>query len=276
MVSDKEPDPHELTADGLLKGFVESRSTPITGSVASLLPQWRRKPPYRTLADGSAEMFFAGGSQADCGRWRFCFVRDARLNFIRSHLHVCQNTCFKSDSDEQRVACRFKFFHEFEVLVHRPRPYKRRVCRRQYCPFQGKKLCQVIKRFPVRRRHGGPKCDDLMHPLFCPAVVPCGQVVRKLRRGKALVLPRELLHLPGQFDFLPVVQKDSRYGRLGKVGVLRYHPSAGSSNPVGLPLLRCNWDVQCMARVFVDDVDDYAQVMRQPEFMRGSDVGVEL
>ena len=34
--------------------------------------------------------------------------------------------------------------------------------------------------------------------------------------------------------------------------MLRYHPFAGSSNPVGQVTLRCNFDVQCMDRVFVE------------------------
>ena len=40
--------------------------------------------------------------------------------------------------------------------------------------------------------------------------------------------------------------------KLGRVMLLRYHPFAGSSNPVGQVTLRCNFDVQCMARVFVE------------------------
>ena len=86
-----------------------------------------------------------------------------------------------------------------------------------------------------------------------PGTVPrwchTGKVCRFLRRGKALVLPCQ--DEQGQWDFLPVVQSFSRFGRLGKVQVLRYHPFAGSSNPAGLVLLRGNWDVQCMDRVFV-------------------------
>ena len=123
-----------------------------------------------------------------------------------------------------------------------------------------------------------------MHPLHCPACVPRGQVRQFLRRGKPLVLPRFWDHATtpeGAPDaFLPRPNEDYRFGRLGKIPVLRYHPLAGSSHPAGLVVLRCNWDVQCMDRVFVglqggmdfdnedphfqpgDEVDDAAQAMQ--------------
>ena len=79
---------------------------------------------------------------------------------------------------------------------------------------------------------------------------PVGEVWKRLRKGRPLVLPlcrqgKFLRH----FDFKPRVCSDDKYGRLGRVMVLRYHPYVSSSNPVGQVCLRCNWDVQCVDRV---------------------------
>ena len=87
-----------------------------------------------------------------------------------------------------------------------------------------------------------------------------------MRRGKDLVLP-EMQYLreregyadqKGKPIFLPRVNRDVRYGRLGRVMPLRYNPSLGSSNPVAQVLMRCNLDVQCTDRVHVllDNLDD--------------------
>lgn len=51
------------------------------------------------------------------------------------------------------------------------------------------------------------------------------------------------------YEYHAQVCEDERFGRGGRVMVLRYHPQVSSSNPVGQCLLRCNWDVQCMDRV---------------------------
>ena len=63
------------------------------------------------------------------------------------------------------------------------------------------------------------------------------------------------------YEYAPTMCDDDRFHRYGKVLVLRYNPFVSSSNPVGQCLLRCNWDVQCMDRVFElpkDWVEQYA------------------
>jgi len=78
-----------------------------------------------------------------------------------------------------------------------------------------------------------------------------------LRKGKKLVLPEVVyaLQADGTFaeevDYRARINRDLRFGRLGRVMVLRYNPRVGSSNPVVQVLLRCNLDLQCTDRVYV-------------------------
>jgi hypothetical protein len=96
------------------------------------------------------------------------------------------------------------------------------------------------------------------------------EVITKHRRGKILHPPRErmlatdgsavlapLLEGPvdptwaeEKYDYSATMETESRFGRYGKCSVLRYSPCASSTNPVGQCCLRCNFDVQCMDRVF--------------------------
>ena len=64
------------------------------------------------------------------------------------------------------------------------------------------------------------------------------------RRRAALV--RELRD--ACLDYQPHVSRTSKYGALGRVQVLRYHPFVSSSKPVVQVALRCNVDWQCMDR----------------------------
>ena len=50
----------------------------------------------------------------------------------------------------------------------------------------------------------------------------------------------------------PWPHRCNRYGRAGRVDVVRYHPYHGSTNPVGQVCLRSNLDVQCLDRVVLD------------------------
>jgi hypothetical protein len=70
--------------------------------------------------------------------------------------------------------------------------------------------------------------------MHCPASVPVGKVRKFLRQGKALVLPvpSDPLVSESALDFRPRVSLDPRYGKLGKIMLLRYHPNVGSTNPV--------------------------------------------
>ena len=79
-----------------------------------------------TRKDGSAEMWLHETEDVDARRWARCFGKDARLCFIRSHIHRCMNTCWKysgggKDGDYVRV-CRFNFNHEYHVLIQARRP----------------------------------------------------------------------------------------------------------------------------------------------------------
>ena len=95
-------------------------------------------------------------------------------------------------------------------------------------------------------------------------------VWRRLRKGKDLVLPdgarieygppqegqgnppAERLVLDEQCSYGPWPHRCNRYGRAGRVDVVRYHPYHGSTNPVGQVCLRSNLDVQCLDRVVLD------------------------
>ena len=69
---------------------------PMTSACSSLLPQWRRKPPYCTLPTGLAHMRIAHSASCDARHWARAFGLDARLNVIRSHVHKCGPTCWKT------------------------------------------------------------------------------------------------------------------------------------------------------------------------------------
>ena len=93
----------------------------------------------------------------------------------------------------------------------------------------------------------------MMHPKYCPSVLARSEEKKRLRRCKALVLPQlvyaDLQEAAGhepRLDFRPRISLEKRFGRLGRIMVLRYNPKVGSSSPVGQVLLRCNLDVQCM------------------------------
>ena len=298
-LAEKEPDPHEQ----LQPEYRLSRREPMTGGHLSLLPQWRRKPPYRTLPSGEAEMHMSDEVGEDCVRWSRSFALDARLCYVRSHIHKCQSTCWKHSGggvpgDVVRV-CRFNFNHEHTTVLYRPRNPDPKVnrCRSKKCPFwksskgvkkvlkslPGKEcrsrspitLRKVIKRFPP----GDPLGDAEVHPKYCPSVLAYSEVRKMpMRRGKDLVLPQMqyLRERDGYADqkgkpiFLPRVNRDVRYGRLGRVMPLRYNPSVGSSNPVAQVLMRCNLDVQCTDRVHVllDTLDDELFPSRDPAAAR--------
>ena len=95
---DPELDPHQYQVnDGVAKLLTEgvARKRPQTRSCLSLCPQWRRKPRYRTLADGQAVMCQSESAEKDASNWKYAFGRDARKNMVRSSIHKCKNTCWK-------------------------------------------------------------------------------------------------------------------------------------------------------------------------------------
>ena len=229
-----EPDPHERV------GYPQSRREPLTGAHATLQPQYRRKPPYRSHEDGSASMHFTHEPAEEARRWARCFARDARTCFIRSHLHRCGPTCWKlSKEDEPKSCrvCRLGFYHEFETAV----------------------FCHPARKHPASSR-----------------------VLKWLRAGKDLVLPdgaqvgydpdddaanpvgtRLILDDVPADGYGPWAHRCVKYGRAGRVDVVRYHPYHGSTNPCGQACLRCNLDVQCLDRVVLGlpgDDDDVGVV----------------
>ena len=142
----REMDPHEYVgrdASRPLLSKADARRQPMTGACQTLQPQWRRKPRYVTLADGRAEMCLATDVAVDAAHGKRAFFDDARLNVIRSHMHVCKPTCFKcrgaTDPASRNKVCRFNHQHSFEVAV-----FKRRVPRKR-CGFHCGFFC-------------GPKC----------------------------------------------------------------------------------------------------------------------
>ena len=254
-----ELDPHDYEnrdVRGKLLPPSVARKKSMRGACLSLCPQWRRKPAYRTLPDGTARMCVAEGADFDAEKWKRAFAADARMNYIRSHIHRCGNTCWKNRHSGGRV-CRFNFNHEFFVIAF-GRQAPRRVCKRKDCCLKG----QFIQ-------GSAGSSDILVHPDHCPPPAMRGKIKSFLRKGKDLVLPRLRLELPDGtmaycklhgcppgsdwhdelYEYHAQVCEDERFGRGGRVMVLRYHPQVSSSNPVGQCLLRCNWGVQCMDRV---------------------------
>ena len=232
-----ELDPHQVGRD-----YRESRQAPLTGAQLSIQPDYRRKPPYVTLPDGTSQIWMLEELRDESKKWARRFAADARRCFIRSHIHKCMDTCYKhrgggAGGDPVRV-CRFNFNHEYHVVVYARRPPPRECRLGGACPLHQNDVRLVTD--PEQR----------VHPQHCPVHPQAGELKKWLRRGKELVLPRE--GEPGKpFDFRPHVSESTRYGSLGRAMVLRYNPSVSSSNPAGQVVVRCNWDVQCFDRVYV-------------------------
>ena len=118
----------------------------------------------------------------------------------------------------------------------------RRVCKRKDCCLKG----QFIQ-------GSAGSSDILVHPDHCPPPAMRVKIKSFLRKGKDLVLPRLRLDLPDGtmaycklhgcppgsdwhdelYEYHAQVCEDERFGRGGRVMVLRYHPQVSSSNPVG-------------------------------------------
>ena len=159
--------------------------------------------------------------------------------------------------------CRFNFNREYAVNMYRPRKVRGTICKRRNCPYKGKTVREVIEETPSGALQKKldvecPEASHLMHGKYCPSVLAMSEVKRRLRKGKELVLPVLVHHDhegPGTprfaLDYRPRINREDRFGRLGRIMVLRYNPMVGSSNPVAQVLLRCNLDVQCTDRVYV-------------------------
>ena len=271
-VKGPEPDPQEVHHQ-----WPACRRVAQTGAHLCLQPQWRRKPPYVCQPDGSARMHFAEDSAWEARRWARCFGLDARLCFVRSHIHRCMQTCWKhvrkGQAKEVRI-CRFNFFQEYVTAAYR-RCNPARRCKRNDCPM---KDCKVV---------AGDLVGKPVHPTLCPSppatvveakwhrrykrcVWPvgaeavnvreveetAGELPRVQKRPRSLPVEGSISHeaVDDESGYLPHVESSERYNRLGRVVVLRYHPQCGSSNPCGQVLLRCNWDVQSCDRVPALDV----------------------
>ena len=105
--------PPELDEHQKGKSFRDAEKADMTGARATLMPTYRRKPPYVTLANGCCVMHMAESQSEDSKIWRGAFARDARSCFVLSHVHKCKNTCFKHKGggkagDRIRI-CRFNF-----------------------------------------------------------------------------------------------------------------------------------------------------------------------
>ena len=222
-------------------------------------PRYRRLPPYCTKRDSEGRAAICCGmasEQEEAQLYGQSHMDDACVCFAQRHLHSCRKTCWKhagggSEGDEVRV-CRFNFFHEHE-LVYYPRRWPRSIkCRNAACHYQHGKDGKPTEM-------ADPHQDGRfvrIHPERCPADVPVGVIRKRLRRGKALVLPKVARRHPEtgeplEYDYRPQACLQDSYGRAGRPMVLRYHPLCGSSNPVCQVCMRCNFDVQCTDRVFV-------------------------
>ena len=124
-----EPDHHERGV-----GWLESRRQPLTGSDMCSQASYRRKPPYVTLPTqgGVCVLQLGEASLTEARRWSLAFASHARRCFLRSHLHKCQPTCWKtrgavSASTRVRV-CRFGFWNEFYYHVMPRVPPEKRRC----------------------------------------------------------------------------------------------------------------------------------------------------
>ena len=282
VADEPELDPHDYVgrdkSSGKLLDKKVARTLPMKGACLSLCPQWRRKPRYQTLGDGRAVMCHGEIGALGCAaRWKRAFAFDSRLNMVRNHIHKCKATCYKHARDGGGRVCRFDFCHEFFVCIFGRRA-PRRKCTRANCPCKGDLVFdnELSKKVPV-------------HPHHCPPRAMVGRLVGKLRNGKSLNLPRARVPLPdGQtyycklmecppdsdwaedaYDYAATMNCDDRFMKYGRVLVLRYNPYVSSSNPVGQCLLRCNWDVQCMDRVFDLPPDWWKQIRKETECNHG-------
>ena len=227
------------------------------------LPAWRRLPPYESSASAGGRALIMVHEEEDEEARLFsnAFVADARRNFVRSHIHKCKKTCFKNSSKTGKggQVCRFNFVHGREVLWYPRRwPKKLTPCRSLHC-----QMCQPDTDFDRKphvpmsgfrsfaagdNRNCKISCrqhpSTPVHPHYCPADVPVGYICRVGVRGKRLVLAKDA-------KYLPDVSVDELFGGVGKILPLRYHPDCSSSHPALQVGFRCNFDVQCMDRVFV-------------------------
>jgi hypothetical protein len=171
-----ELDPHDYE-DRKVGGRLIARNARYTkslkGACLCLCPQWRRKPCYRTLPNGEAEIVLAESESVDALRWKTAFAKDARLNYIRSHVHKCKPTCWKhkaaGDASRFIKVCRFHYNHDFETIVvgHRKPPRK----------------CDLDDACPLRKTG--------LHPHRCPVQPLKAPITKKfLRLGRRLCLPR--------------------------------------------------------------------------------------
>ena len=232
-----------------------------TGACGSLLPQYRRKPPYVTLANGRSAFVTGIRPELEAKRWRWVFFKDARMCVIRSHLHKCQPTCYKkAHSKDDKTGCklcRFNFYHVYKVHAPGRRPFKK--CNDKRCPFmRAKRRVRISNRW------------ESMHPFSCPARALKGRDWKCLRSGKDLVLPTgraeatdgsvwetKLLEQPPEeewredlYCYAPKMCMEERYKRYGSCEVLRYNGSVGSTGPVAQTTMRCNLDLQMKSLVF--------------------------
>jgi hypothetical protein len=225
---------------------------PLARNPCSAMPCYRRLPSYRSRAadaGGEAEVVGPGDAAEESRMYARHFGEDARRCYIQSHMHRCMNTCWKyrgggKTGDPVRL-CRFGFYHVHEVLWYpRLRLWPRKKCKRPDCCMKA----QGAKRIDS----AGRETQDFVHPYYCPAYPPQGDIRKFHRHGKALVLPRVRRHGDDNIlDHTPHVCVDDRFGRAGKVQVMRYHPDCGSSHPALQVACRCNVDVQCTDRVHV-------------------------
>ena len=225
------------------------------------LPIWRRLPPcvVDELRGGRAALALGMDSDEETVLYARVFARDARDNFVRSHIHRCKNTCYKHSGggkpgDACRI-CRFGFLHAREVVYY-PRPWPKKLQRCTLGPRCGLRQQEECSEEATSRPEGPRGGDNLVlsgsrrrgaeavHPEHCPPPVPVGHVQRFVRKGKKLVLPRD-------GSFRPQVSLQEIGSGIGKCLCMRYHPECSSSNPAVQVAMRCNCDVQCTDRVFV-------------------------
>ena len=229
----------------------------------SELPIWRRLPPYKSssTAGGRALILVAEDAGIEAQAFSRVFAWDARRNYCRSHIHRCKKTCYKksSKSGSEKAVCRFNYVHGREVLWFPRRwPAKVTPCRSLHCQLcSSQEASRAAAGVPVPGHQSlnlgadgrieitcAQHAQKHVHPLHCPADVPVGYVCRVAVPGKKLVHARDN-------KFLPEVSVDDVFGSVGRILPLRYHPDCSSSHPALQVAFRCNFDVQCMDRVFV-------------------------
>ena len=229
------------------------------GDMCSECPPWRRLPPYASSSSaGGRALILLQDPQDESSLYARTFARDARRGYIRSHIHKCKKTCFKNAARKNCPVgsvqtCRFNFVHGRYVLwLPRRWPGKLTPCKAMTC-----EMCKSSAKVPLcgitEVRSGAGNLAEIraavhpdmsVHDGHCPADVPVGVDRRVARLGKKLVLPR------GN-SYAPHVCLDECSGGIGRILALRYHPDCSSSHPALQVCFRCNFDVQCMDRVFV-------------------------